>query len=82
MPDDPSVLLDVLGEAVKRLSEPFRKAHPEIPWRMVAGMRDTLIHGYAEVDMEEVWKTLDQDLPRLVAYVKPLAPRRRPGPRA
>jgi uncharacterized protein with HEPN domain len=34
----------ILGEAVKRLSEEFRAKHPGIPWRMIEGMRDTLIH--------------------------------------
>jgi len=34
----------VLGGAVKRLSEEFRAGHPEVPWRMIAGMRDKLIH--------------------------------------
>ncbi len=32
----------VLGEAVKRLSEGFRMSHSEVPWRMIAGMRDKL----------------------------------------
>jgi len=43
----------VLGEAVKRLSEEFRTSHPAIPWRMVAGMRDKLIHAYDAVDLDK-----------------------------
>jgi uncharacterized protein with HEPN domain len=65
----------VLGEATKRLSAGFRAHHPEIPWRMMAGMRDTLIHEYDEVDLEEVWKTVTVDLPRLIAQLEPLAPK-------
>jgi len=45
----------VLGEAVRRLSEPFRARHPQIPWRLMAGMRNQLIHEYDDVDLEEVW---------------------------
>jgi uncharacterized protein with HEPN domain len=45
--------LMVLGEAVKRLSDDFRARHPEIPWTLMAGMRDKLIHGYDIVDLEE-----------------------------
>ena len=37
-------------------------------------MRDRLIHGYNEVDLEEVWRTLEKDLPELIAAVGPLAP--------
>jgi uncharacterized protein with HEPN domain len=46
--------LMVLGEAVKRLSDGFRARHPKIPWTLMAGMRDKLIHGYDIVDLEEV----------------------------
>ena len=49
--------ITVIGEAVKRLSKEFRADHPEIPWALIAGMRDNLIHGYDLVDWDEVWKT-------------------------
>src|SRR5262249_56323246 len=64
----------VLGEAVKRLSEGFRTSHPAIPWRMIAGMRDKLIHAYDAVDLDEVWKTVDIDLPQLITLLDPLDP--------
>lgn len=65
----------VLGEAVKRLSDEFRVSHSEIPWRMIAGMRDQLIHGYDAVDLDEVWKTMSTDIPHLIARLEPLEPR-------
>lgn len=65
----------LLGEAVKRLSEEFRAHHPEIPWTMVAGMRDKLIHEYDAVDLDEVWKTVTTDIPCLIDLLEPLAPR-------
>ncbi len=43
----------VLGEAAKRLSDAFRVQHAQIPWKMIAGMRDKLIHEYDDVDLEE-----------------------------
>lgn len=46
--------LMVMGEAVKRLSMEYRNQHPEIPWKLMAGMRDVLIHGYDIVDLNEV----------------------------
>jgi uncharacterized protein with HEPN domain len=42
--------LMVMGEAVKRLSTAYRDEHPNIPWKVIAGMRDVLIHGYDIVD--------------------------------
>ena len=65
----------ILGESTKRLSEGFRSDHPEIPWKTVAGMRDKLIHEYDEVDLDEVWKTISSDIPRLISLLEPLAPR-------
>lgn len=56
----------VLGEAVKRLSSEFRDRHQDIPWKSIAGMRDRLLHGYDDVDLELVWKTLSDELPVLV----------------
>jgi hypothetical protein len=46
----------VIGEAVKRLSHEFREHHQEIPWALIAGMRDHLIHGYDVVDWDEFGK--------------------------
>lgn len=65
----------LLGEAVKRLSEEFRARRPQVPWRVIAGMRDKLIHEYDAVDLDEVWKTVTSDIPQLIALLEPLAPR-------
>jgi uncharacterized protein with HEPN domain len=67
----------VIGEAVKRLSPEFRAAHPELPWRLIAGTRDKLIHFYEGVDLEEVWKMVTSDLPGLIRLIEPLAPETR-----
>jgi uncharacterized protein with HEPN domain len=64
--------LMILGEATKRLSPETRQKAPEIPWQLIAGMRDNLIHGYDDVDLEEVWKTSERDIPFLIAGVKRL----------
>ena len=64
--------LMILGEAAKRISSEYRAAHPEIPWRLMAGTRDTLIHEYDEVELDNVWDTIERDLPSLVAALEPL----------
>ena len=64
----------VLGEAVKRLSPEFRAANPHTPWTLIAGMRDKLIHAYDEVDLEEVFKTIEQDIPDVLKQIQPLLP--------
>jgi uncharacterized protein with HEPN domain len=60
----------VIGEAVKRLSQDFRIQHPEIPFTLIAGMRDKLIHEYDDVDLDEVWKTAQRDVPKLLSHIE------------
>lgn len=61
--------LEIIGEAVKRLSPELRKQHRNIPWKNIAGMRDKLIHDYFGVDLDAVWKTTQEDLPSLQVRV-------------
>lgn len=57
--------LQVIGEAVKKLPEPFRKRHPEIAWREIAGMRDVIAHAYFALDLDIVWSAIQDDVPTL-----------------
>jgi uncharacterized protein with HEPN domain len=57
-----SRLLEIVGEAAKHVPERVRSAHPEIPWRKIAGTRDILIHAYAHVDAVQLWRTVTEDL--------------------
>ena len=56
----------VIGAAVKRVSSTTRSKHPEVLWKDIAGLRDSLIHGYDEVDLNELWKTSTEDVPALL----------------
>lgn len=56
---------EVVGEAVKQVSQELKQKYPGIPWRRIAGFRDVLIHDYMEVSLSEVWNVVEQDLPNL-----------------
>jgi uncharacterized protein with HEPN domain len=57
--------LEVVGEAAKLVPHAVRAAAPDVPERDMAAMRDKLIHGYADIDLDVVWKTVHEDLPDL-----------------
>lgn len=56
----------IIGEATKHLSENLQSSHDEVPWSKMARMRDRLIHGYFDVDIEIVWTTVTRDVPQLL----------------
>jgi uncharacterized protein with HEPN domain len=57
--------LQVIGQAVKNLSDTSKSQHPDIPWKQVAGLRDKVIHDYFGIDLEIVWAVVEKDLPAL-----------------
>jgi len=63
-------LIEIVGEAAGKLSPEFRGQQPEIPWNLIIGMRNRLIHSYGEVNLDRLWATLADDLPQLVAKLK------------
>ncbi len=63
---------EIMGEAAKHLSDQFKQANPEIPWKRIAGFRDVLIHDYVGVDVDEVWKIVERDLSGLKAQINHL----------
>lgn len=64
--------LEIIGEAVKHLSESTRLSRPDIPWKQIAGMRDHLTHHYFGLDLDLVWRAIERDLPPLRVAVEAL----------
>jgi uncharacterized protein with HEPN domain len=64
--------LEIIGEAAGKISAEFTSAHPDLPWRNIANMRHRLIHAYNEVRLDIVWAVIEDDLPQLIATLKPL----------
>lgn len=62
--------LQVIGEAASGLSEDLRQRHAEVPWREIVGMRNVIVHGYFQVDWDEVWVAVDRDVDPLAEAVR------------
>ena len=64
--------IEIMGEAVKGVSEATRQRFEQVPWKSIAGMRDRLIHDYFGVNWDIVWGVVQQDLPQLIAELQAL----------
>ena len=63
--------LEVIGEVSKRLSPETLERFGSIEWSAMARMRDMLIHSYGKVDLDDIWNTVNQDIPRLLRILEP-----------
>lgn len=57
--------LEIIGEAANALESEFKEQFPNIPWYKIVAMRNILIHEYFAVDLDQVWNTVQKDLPEL-----------------
>jgi uncharacterized protein with HEPN domain len=64
--------LEILGEAARRLSDGFRSANDDVPWRKIIGTRNQLIHAYGSIDLGIVWSIVEHDLPVLRPRIEEL----------
>ncbi len=62
--------IEIIGEAVKGLSDSFKNKHPNVLWREIAGTRDVLIHDYSGIDIELVWEIVKNDIIKLEKQIK------------
>lgn len=61
--------LEVIGEASKNLLDEFKELYSDIPWKKILAMRNMLIHEYFAVNLNVVWKTVQENIPELKEYV-------------
>ena len=66
--------LIALGETVKGLDKQTNgqllKNYPEVYWRGVMGMRDKITHHYFEIDTDVVFRTVEEDIPKMKPVVE------------
>lgn len=67
--------IQLIGEAAARLGKAFHESHPEIPWAQIVAMRNVVVHEYFGVDLQEVWRTVERDLPVLKRQTEALVKR-------
>lgn len=63
-------LLEIIGEAAFKLTNEFKESHSSTPWKFIVGMRHILVHGYYQVNFQDVRKTIKEDLPSLKVQIQ------------
>ena len=61
--------VQIIGEAVYKLTKDFKKEHPETPWPLIEKMRHILVHDYFRINFEILWTVIKEDIPLLKEQV-------------
>lgn len=61
-----------IGEQVYQMTDEFKKAHPELPWSRVSGLRHRLVHEYEETNWNKIAEIIFEDMPEFIKSVEQL----------
>jgi uncharacterized protein with HEPN domain len=70
--------IEIIGEAAYQISPITREQLKDIPWDDIIGMRHRLVHAYFDINLDILWRTVQDDLPALIATLEPLIPAEQP----
>ena len=57
--------LQTMAESTQRLSPAAKERHPDVDWTALGGLRNVLVHAYLGVDLDQIQRAIEQDMPRL-----------------
>ncbi|MEA3203059.1 MAG: hypothetical protein QOI63_729 [Thermoplasmata archaeon] len=63
-------LLEIVGEAAASVPAEVKARFPDVPWQKMVGLRNRLIHGYFDINLDIVWETIRSDLPFVVSRLE------------
>ena len=66
--------IEIMGEASRRISDEFKKEHPEIPWSRMISQRNVIVHEYDDVKQERMWLVATVHIPALIPLLEALLP--------
>lgn len=72
-----AVLYDfvIIGEATRNIPQDIQSRYSRVPWRLMAGMRNVVAHEYFQVNLNRIWRTIQDDLPSLVPQLEEILDR-------
>ncbi len=66
--------IEIIGEAANQVSETKRHELDSIPWDDIIGMRHRLVHAYFDINLDILWRTVQNDLPMLIVLLESVVP--------
>ena len=66
--------MEIVGEGAARISDDTKTAHPRIPWPNIVGFRNWVVHVYFDIDLDVVWKIVNEDVPSLIRELERIVP--------
>jgi uncharacterized protein with HEPN domain len=70
--------IEIIGEAAYQISEDTRAQLPGIPWEDIIGMRHRLVHAYFDINLDILWRTVQDDLPPLIPALESILAKEEP----
>lgn len=61
--------VQIIGEAIYKLTTEFKQGHPETPWHLIEKMRHILVHDYFRINLDILWIVVTEDIPLLKEQV-------------
>jgi len=62
----------IIGEAASSIPDEIESKNPKIPWNLMRGMRNRIVHAYFTVDPQLMWETIHKDFPAVVPLLRNL----------
>jgi uncharacterized protein with HEPN domain len=62
----------IIGEASRHIPQEIQLQYPEVPWRLMADMRNVIAHQYFQVRLKLIWQGTQQDIPSLIEKLQKL----------
>ena len=63
-------MTEIIGEAAYKLTHGFVDSHPALPWTTIIGMRHVLVHGYFKISPDDLWNTIQNDIPYMIPILE------------
>lgn len=63
-------LIEIFGEAASKITREPKSQSPEIPWADIIAMRNRLIHGYFDVNLDIIWRTVNEEIPPIARQIE------------